>query len=92
VNVRELIELLEDCPEDAEVLLAHQPSWPLQFTVAGVWDPATAEVACEEHGEINCEFSECQPPADVVYIVEGSHPRDRSPYAPREAWSEASVW
>ena len=36
MTVGELIERLESCDPDAEVLMAHQPSWPLQFTVAGV--------------------------------------------------------
>jgi hypothetical protein len=31
-----LIALLEDCDPDAQVRLAHQPTWPLQFTLAGI--------------------------------------------------------
>ena len=31
--VRELIEMLEDCDEHAEVRLAHQPSWPFEYSI-----------------------------------------------------------
>jgi hypothetical protein len=94
MNVRELIEILEDADEDATVLLAHQPSWPLQFTVAGVYDPAETPAECDRHG-IAYEPTECaqcdeltddrnRQDGGVVYIVEGSHPDH--PYAPRQAW------
>jgi hypothetical protein len=36
VTVEELIELLEDCPEGAEVQLATQPGWRLAFSLHGV--------------------------------------------------------
>ena len=36
MNVRELIELLDDYDPEAPVLIAHQPSWPLAEVVAGV--------------------------------------------------------
>lgn len=80
MKVSELIHLLEDVDQDATVLLAHQPSWPLQFTVAGVYDPATDGAPDDDDDEDH--------PTDRVYIVEGSHPRNDSPYAPRAAWAE----
>jgi len=33
LTVEALIQALEDCDPHAEVRLAHQPSWPLQFAV-----------------------------------------------------------
>lgn len=33
LTVEALIEALEDCDPHAEVRLAHQPSWPLQFAI-----------------------------------------------------------
>jgi hypothetical protein len=33
MTVGELLELLEDFPEDAEVRLAHQPSWPFEYSI-----------------------------------------------------------
>lgn len=38
ITVRELIERLQDAPEDAEVRVAIQPSYPLQTTLHGVAD------------------------------------------------------
>ena len=89
MNVSELIERLHDCDPEAEVLLAHQPSWPLQFTLRGV--AASEDIAgaseCEEHGYYDC--SDCADIGEtVVYLVEGSHPDH--PYAPRAAFEVAS--
>jgi len=81
MTVRELIELLEEYDGDYEVLLAHQPSWPLQFTVSHVI--SHEEILENNYDEDEDEESE---PEDVVYIVEGEHPRELSPYAPRGAW------
>jgi len=36
MTVTELRDMLEDFDEDSEVLLAFQPSWPLQFKVNDV--------------------------------------------------------
>lgn len=36
MNVQELIETLEDAPMEDEVLIASQPSYPLQFKVGDV--------------------------------------------------------
>lgn len=81
MNVRELIDILEDYDDDTEVLFAHQPSWPLAETVAAVVpDP---EIECGgdcADGECDHEMTDGQDP--VVWIVAGGHPDDRSPYAP----------
>lgn len=36
MKVYELLELLEDLPEDAEIKLAEQPSWPFEYSISGV--------------------------------------------------------
>jgi hypothetical protein len=84
MNVQELIELLEDVEDQtAEVRLAHQPHYPLQYKVAGVAVPA-------EDGEPELDdFDDDAPEQDaqvenVVYILEGDHP-DR-PYASKSLW------
>ena len=86
--VSELISLLEDADPDAEILLAHQPGWPLQFHLLSVYDAADDEPRCTAHEVINCD--ECEPPEPntSVYIVEGDHPSD-TPYAPRSCWDAA---
>ena len=46
MNVRELIEMLSEVEDqEREILVAHQPSWPLQERLAGVYDPADPGVA-----------------------------------------------
>jgi hypothetical protein len=86
MTVQQLRDLLGNCDPEAEVLLAHQPSWPLQFTVKGIYAP--------DRFDPDDPYNEgIEPPEDerdygnVVYIVEGSHPAH--PYAPREAWDAA---
>ncbi len=36
MTVGELIEILQDAPEDAQVLFAAQPSWPMEYTIRDV--------------------------------------------------------
>jgi hypothetical protein len=76
MTVNDLIERLQEVAEegmgDAEIRLAFQPSWPLQFTVGGIAIPDTDSDAPDE-GPVDT--------TPVVYITEGSHPDD-SPYAP----------
>lgn len=80
MTVTDLIRLLEDMPEDAEVRLAAQEGWPLAFKFGGVVHPddLAGMSECDEHEHYDCE--ECSP--NIVWITTGSHPDD-SPYAPR---------
>jgi hypothetical protein len=65
------------------VRLAFQPNWPLQFEIGGVATPDDESRATDEPGE------EPNEAGSVVYITEGSHPRDDSPYAPKWAFAAA---
>lgn len=64
MTVRELINLLEDYNEDAEVRIAHQPSWPFEYSIGNV-------VGCEgaDHEDEDAEPNDDD--ALVVYIGEG---------------------
>lgn len=90
MNVRDLIERLQDCDPTAEVLLAHQPSWPLQFQVRGIAssEDLAMDTECGDHGHYNCDDCAAANGEPVVYPVEGGHPAH--PYAPRAAWDVAS--
>lgn len=83
-TVADLIEQLQDMPQDAQVRLATQPSWPLAFTIGAVTSPEdmAGETECEGHGHYSCK--ECAD--DIVWIAAGDHP-DGSPYAPHGAWT-----
>ena len=82
MTVDEMIERLQEAADDGfgacELRLAFQPSWPLQFEVGGIATPDVESRATDEPDE---EPKETTP---VVYITEGDHPRNDSPYAP--AW------
>lgn len=86
MTVADLIALLSEMPEDAEVRLATQPSWPLAFNVHGVATGAdvAGEQQCDDHGHFSCD--ECAP--NIVWITEGGSVSD-SPYAPSAAWAAA---
>ncbi len=60
VTVGELMGWLEEMPEDAEVRLAHQPSWPFEDEI-DAFNPVV--VADDDRTEENTA---------VVYLVEGS--------------------
>ncbi len=80
MTVRELINLLEDHDAHAEVRIAHQPSWPFEYSIGDI-------VACDPGDED--EEGECgdggdasrghEPP--VVYIGE----REQLGYLPGSA-------
>ena len=95
MTVRELKDLLDDYDDGLEVRLAHQPSYPLESTIAGVASrrECAAEAACEnddcdgtldEHGRcLRCgEQHEVESGPDVVYIAEGR----------QLGYADAKVW
>ena len=81
-TVNEMIERLQEVAEngssDCELRLTFQPSWPLQFTIGGIAEPE--EPSSDEEPAYG---------APVVYITEGGHPSDDSPYAPAWAFDTA---
>lgn len=76
MRVRDLIAALENYDEDTEVLVAQQPSWPLQFVLSGV-------VSTEDLAEEGYLDEEAEPTEEaVLYLVAGEHPHKLGPYAP----------
>jgi hypothetical protein len=79
MNIRELIEELQDLIEhdetlgDAEVLIATQRNYPLAFAT----DTITLDVTNDQR--------------PLLWIAEEGHPHDLSPYAPRFAWDGGVV-
>jgi hypothetical protein len=65
MTVQELIEMLEDMPAEAEVRLAVQPSWPLEYSIGRVVGPDEIEDAAEEGGDADMATR-------VVYMAEGA--------------------
>lgn len=89
MNVRELIEMLEDYDQEAEVMLVSQPQWPMAHHLAGLADESemAGEKKCDEHDFYNCD--ECAEEApNVVWLVEGDQRHD-DPYGPRAAFDVA---
>ena len=100
MTLSELIERLQELADaghgDTEVLAVHQPRYPLQETVSGVW-VLEDDGRCEECGRslVDGECPDCGSLPDdgneerfVYIVVGGQHPK-ASPYGPRQAFEEA---
>jgi hypothetical protein len=105
MTLDELIERLQDMRDglsggDVEVLVVHQPGYPLQEVVSGVWMPEDEPNGrCGECGRSLSE-EECPEcgwtPDDgkdkehFVYVVVNGRHHTASPYGPRRAFDEAN--
>lgn len=76
MTVGELKEILESLPDEMEVRLAFQPSWPLEYTVdqaqvvdLNVPDPEEEGPADDETQPVTPERGE---PDEVLYLAEGN--------------------
>lgn len=81
MKVSTLREILEGYEDDADVMIAHQPSWPLAETVRCVTTLEEVEEYDEEEGEDDDDEER-----KVVWIVAGGADYKRSPYAPRSVF------
>lgn len=66
MTVIELKEALEGIPDDAEVRLAMQPSWPFEYSIGDVIPIEPDEEDFDE------DLEEDEQPIKVVYLTEGS--------------------
>jgi len=62
MNVAELKEMLEYMDDDAEVLFMSQPSWPFEYSIAGVVTRDQFE-------------SDSEHPGNDVFLIEGTQLR-----------------
>lgn len=97
MTLDELIERLQDMRDrlshgNIEILVVHQPGYPLQETIRGVWMPDDEpSTCCDECGYTldndrcpACELSENRNDEHhFVYIVADGHHHTASPYGPR---------
>ena len=80
MKVKELIELLNGCDAEANVVFATQPRWPLEYQIAGL---VTREDCRDESGLVRTGVG--QAPNDVI-LVEG----EQLGYGERDAWPTAA--
>lgn len=64
MRVIELLEALAEMPEDAEVRLASQPAWPMEFRLDGPVFVDEAQIARSPGDDW---------PGAVVYLTEAEH-------------------
>lgn len=83
MKVRELIEALEDCDQDAEVLIAEQPTYPFENSVVGI---AVREEVLRLSNEEPEELGEGVHGNDV-FIVEGQQLR----YGSKDIWANVRM-
>jgi hypothetical protein len=73
MNVRDLIEMLQDYDEDAEVFIMEQPNWPFEYSVIGVISRSEFEKDEDNDKDSN-----------DVFLLEGRQLR----YGNKNAWNE----
>jgi hypothetical protein len=86
MKVKDLIELLEDCDADAEVLIMSQENWPFENAVAGVVARQDCHDDDGDEDEVPGErrHEDGTAPSDV-FLVEGQQLR----YGSKAAWGAA---
>lgn len=83
MKVSTLKTLLEGVDDDLDVMIAHQPSWPLAETLAAGLLDSERDV----HDEQSDGFYDGEDePQDVFWLVAGGASHARSPYAPRDVF------
>lgn len=91
MKVSQLISLLQDCDEDAEVRIMMQPTWPFENAIDGIAirSEFTTDEECEcdfrngVHDEDTCPLADPDPnggygegmAANDVFIIEGRQER-----------------
>ena len=81
--VADLISMLEDMPEDAEVRIAHQPNYPFELSLSSMNPVVLVESEGEDYEHDLAEYGDGGGDA-VVYLVEGR----QLGYLPTEAAQE----
>ena len=75
MTVAELIDMLGDFPEHAEVRLMMQPNYPFEYSVDGLYDPTDGE-------DTGGTFTPNEAKRPVVYLTEGR----QIGYGTKAAW------
>ena len=84
MNVRELIERLQDMDPEAEVLFMSQPSWPFEYSIQNIvtrGDIEEAESNFDDTPLSDRDYHDGEKQADV-FLIEGSQLR----YGSKAAW------
>jgi hypothetical protein len=85
LTVGQLLEALDEYDPATEVMIVHQPSWPLAEQLAGV---VASDERAEHDEDLDGEDDDDRD-APCVWLVAAGHAWDRSPYGPR--WAFAAV-
>lgn len=86
MNVRELKQILDDLDDDTEVRIAHQPSWPFEYSISEVVESSSndddiedvenalkTDLTDDEKEEANAELQRLEEEnVTIVYIAEGT--------------------
>jgi len=95
-TIGDLREYLDAYPDDYEVRLLEQPSWPFEYSIEGIWHPTQECTECgspadsPKHDASNeaaydHEYDGPDPEdRNVVYLTEGSQLK----YGSRRGWEE----
>lgn len=82
MKVSTLRALLEGYDDELEVMVTHQPNWPLAEVVARVIADSERDV----HDDASDAEDDGEELDDCVWLVLGGHDYKRSPYGPRDVF------
>lgn len=84
----QLLRLLEDVEDDVQIRFMSQPSWPFEYSIAGIWRPEPESKACTECGDAREDHGEFE--AEIP----GSHDFEESDrgYSPNDAEASQVVY
>mgnify|MGYP003335789948 CR=1 FL=1 len=90
MKVKQLVALLQEANQDADVLMVYQQNYPLQSYVAGIWSNLVDRPECDECEGTGCGTCGMSGRVDfegpeIIYVVEGGSVYDQ-PYGPRRAF------
>src|SRR2546425_855720 len=93
-----LVELLEEYEDHQEVLIMHQPDYPLVEVPVGVTDDQMLGLDPDEQDEESDDLDDRIAAAEAkaledrgaIYIVVGGPPNGRSPYGRKDAWDHCA--
>jgi len=78
MKVRDLIEKLEEYDGELEVVIASQPSYPMEYGIAGVVSEKEMQSRDDEESD-----KEDNQSSDKVYLVEGN----QHGYSKKDIWN-----
>jgi hypothetical protein len=77
MNVRDLIDMLENYPDETEVRIAEQPAWPFEYSISDLVEPDGSPEDDDNYdhperdNDVILPSNEDQLTPAIIYLIEG---------------------